>query len=62
MAWVGETSHHAGLSCTFELRQLLFQLAKAVFVPLVWHAALNHAPDQFLLLRDLLFQLSKSLI
>jgi hypothetical protein len=45
-----------------ELRQLLFQLAKAVFVPLVWRTALNHAPDQFLLLRDLLLQVSKSLI
>ena len=48
------------LSSTFDLRQLLFELAKAVFGPLVWRATLDHAPDQLLLIRDLPLQLSKS--
>jgi hypothetical protein len=44
------------------LRQLLLQVAKAVFGSLVWRTALDHAPHELLLLRDLSLQLSKSAI
>jgi hypothetical protein len=44
------------------LRQLLLQLAKAVFGGLAWRTALDHAPHEPLLLSDLSLQLSKSAI
>ena len=50
----------AGFS--INLRQLLFEMAEAVFGALAWRAAHNHASDKVLLLCDLSFQFSTPVI
>ena len=44
------------------LRQLLLEMAKAVFGALAWRAAHNHASDKVLLLCDLSLEFFKSAI